>query len=721
MRLKRYFQTDSYFKNVISLMTFPPNYDERVYAGWLGKCIGVRFGAPLENWTYEDILDNLGSLTTYIHEDQGKIFKPDDDTSVPMVLIRALEDYGLGVTAEQLGDTLLNYLGDQHGTYWWGGYGVSTEHTAYLNLANGIPAPRSGSIAQNGAALAEQIGGQIFSDIWGWVAPDDPSRAADFAEKASSVTHDGNGIYGGRFIAALVSAAFSEHDPLKLIQIGLGLIPADSDFARVTNAMIDFYQHTPSDWRAAYAHLKANFGYDRYPGIVHIIPNAGVVALGLLYGKGDFSRTLRITNMAGWDTDCNVGNVGAIMGTALGLDAIDESWRNPMNDLLIASSTIGTRNLLTIPQCVDLFTSFGRRLHDVGTTQASSDFPILQYVRPRYHFRYPGSTNNFDARGERGRAIHLKQSANALQTSIRKLNKKGEIRIFTRTYYRPSELSGNFYEACFTPLIAPGQRVEARVRVKENAPSTIHAALYVYDDNHGTAHQARAVPLTPGEWHTLIYRIPAMKDACLSEVGVVLHNMGEVWETGSFQIESLDWSGVPDYETTFAKERRESGGISQWTRLRGYWRLEDGAYHGSGVGECESYSGDIQWSGYTLEASLIPLIGDHHLINVRVQGALRGYAFGLAPDNRIALYKKDTTYRMVASAPFVWTHGTTYRLRLTPQVNTLDALVSASDGTMEAIYWKDTESPYMYGQIGLSTWHGGHTRFESIRVDKGSE
>ncbi|MBK8031851.1 MAG: hypothetical protein IPK17_20690 [Chloroflexi bacterium] len=58
------------------------------------------------------------------------------------------------------------------------------------------------------------------------------------------------------------------------------------------------------------------------------------------------------------------------------------------------------------------------------------------------------------------------------------------------------------------------------------------------------------------------------------------------------------------YPTTSAGAFPESGGISQWTRLRGYW-LEDGAYHGSGVGECESYSGDIEWSNYALEVALV--------------------------------------------------------------------------------------------------------------------
>ncbi len=694
----------------------PADYEARVYAGWLGKCIGVRFGAPLESWTYEDIRDNLGELEWYVREDAGKVFKPDDDTAVPMVLIRALEDYGVSPSAEQFGDTLLNYLGDQHGTLWWGGYGVSTEHTAYLNLANGIPAPRSGSIAQNGAAVAEQIGGQIFSDIWGLVAPNNPALAADLAERAASVTHDGNGIHGGRFIAALVSAAFSERDPRRLIEIGLSHIPADSEYARVIRAMLTVYAECPDDWRAAFANLKTNFGYDRYPGVVHIIPNAGVVALGLLYGEGDFSRTIRITNMCGWDTDCNVGNVGAITGVAVGVEGIDSRWREPMNDLLITASIIGVRNILTIPQCVDLFCALGRQL--AGERQVGTP--------PHYHFRYPGATSNFLARGERARPIHLQQGRvgdqPALCAAIRNVNRKGEVRLFTRTYYRTSELSGNGYGATFSPLVYPGQQVQARVRLAEDVTAEIRAALYVYDDNAAQHYQAQATLLKPGEWQVLTYTIPALTDACLSEVGVALRTLDANWEVGSIAIAELDWSGPPAFKTTFARERRETNTISQWTRLRGYWRIEDGAYHGSGPDCCESYTGDLAWKDYRVSVELVPIIGDHHGINVRVRGALRSYAVGLAPDGRVALYKKDREYCEIASVPFAWMHGEAYRLSITARGADLAAeIVSVNDGGHAALHWRDDRAPYLSGQVGLSTWNGGHTRFLSFEVQPANE
>jgi hypothetical protein len=351
--------------------------------------------------------------------------------------------------------------------------------------------------------------------------------------------------------------------------------------------------------------------------------------------------------------------------------------------------------------------------------------------RPRYLFNYPGSTSNFSAEGDKGRPIHwsnhdtafsrlsdlpVSDTPHALDVAIRKLNKKGEIRVFTRTYYRPRELSSNYYEACFTPLIYPGQTLTARVFLPQNAPETIRAALYVYDDNHARRHQAEAIVLIPGQEQTLQYTIPPRTDACLSQVGIVLRNLGEVWETGSFQIAELDWSGSPNFTSTFAKERPESGGISQWTRLRGHWRLEDGAYHGSGIGECETYSGDIAWTDYTLEAELIPIIGEHHNVNVRVQGTLRSYAFGLAPDNQVALYKKDRTYQLIRHIPFAWTHNNRYRLSLSLRGAAFVASVTAENGQPQTIEWHDPDTPYLHGQIGLSTWGGGHTAFRSIKV-----
>ncbi len=678
----------------------PPDYENRVYAGWLGKCIGVRFGAPLEGWTYQEIRDTLGEVTEYLPLPPGKLFKPDDDTALPMLLIHALSDFGPDVTAEKMGETWLNYLPDQHSTLWWGGYGISTEHTAYLNLAAGVTAPISGSISMNGAALAEQIGGQIFSDIWGLVAPDNPPLAADYAARAASVSHDGNGIYGGMFIAGLVSHAFRERDPQRLVERGLALIPAENEYARVVTAVLQFYRQHPNDWHAAYHFIHENFGYDRYPGEVHIIPNAGILVMALLYGEGDFSRTIQIANMGGWDTDCNVGNVAAIMGVAVGLEGIDCKWREPMNDLLITAGLIGSRNLWTIPACADLFCRLGREI--------SAEKPESQ---PRLHFHYPGSTQGFQTRGEKGRIMAIEEKNGRLRATVRKLNKKGEVQLFTKTTVRPDELSANYYGASFSPQIYPGQVLRARLFLPEDAPEQLRAGLYVHDGSSDQNYQATAQPLIPGTSHDLLFEIPAVHNAMLSEAGLVLRNLGAPW-TGNVFLEWLDWGGVPEYSNDFGLERPEYGAISQWTYLRGYWRLADGAYHGSGSGISESYTGDVNWQDYRLTVRLRPLLGDDHLILARVQGARRSYAAGLGTGDQFILYKNDGGYKPIAAVPFPWQHGQSYTVKIQVSGNVITTWLD--DRTQ--IRWEDKAGPYLNGQIGLANFAGCHTAYEEYSV-----
>ena len=76
---------------------------DRIYAGFLGKAIGVRLGAPVEPtiWSYERIRDTYGEVTRYLRD--FKNFAA-DDTNGPVYFIRALRDYGLGATRRTWAD-----------------------------------------------------------------------------------------------------------------------------------------------------------------------------------------------------------------------------------------------------------------------------------------------------------------------------------------------------------------------------------------------------------------------------------------------------------------------------------------------------------------------------------------------------------------------------------------------------------------------------------------
>lgn len=706
-------------------------YIEKIYAGWLAKIIGIRLGAPIEGWTYEKIQNIFGELDHYPVNYQE--FAADDDSNGPLFFLKALEDgrHGFELKAQDVAEALLNYAPFEHGFFWWGGYGTSTEHTAYLNLRNGIPAPRSGSIEQNGATAAEQIGGQIFIDTWGLVSPGNPNQAARFAEQAASVTHGGNGIYGGIFVAACIAYAFEEQDMHKIIEKGLSYIPKDCEYARVVCAVTAYHDAHPENWRDCFQYIFENFGYDRYPGVCHIIPNIAVMILGLLYGEGDFDRTLNITNMCGWDTDCNVGNVATIMGVRNGLKGINyEKWRAPVHDFLACSSVVGSLNIMDIP--------FGATyIAKLAWAVAGEELPepwrqIAEERIDSCHFEYPGSTHSIRLRTDTlagspdlNREYALINTDESAATGLRSLKLMvkptipGEcIYAYRKTYYTPEDFHDSRYDPSFSPLLYPGQTIHGSAYAPLYGSEGI-VSLYVRDAHTGMIYEGERYSLKKQEWVTMEYTIPALEGALLDEMGFCFRVEGDGNELPEFLalIDDLYADGTPDYVLDFSKESVEvwpglHREISQMTKLKGLMYLEKGYLHLSGSDFAEAYTGRHDWKDYCAEFAVTPFIGEHVMVNVRVQGAIRSYAAGLLPGNRAAILKNDNGYRILQEISFVWETGKEYHIAVTVKENRISMEV---DGKT-LITVMDEEHPYLLGSVGLSVQNGTHLACRSIAV-----
>ncbi len=122
------------------MATLPADYLERVYAGVLGKVIGVYVGRPFEQWSHEAIEARFGEIDRYVAEEAGQaLIVADDDISGTFPFLRALEEFGPDLTPQNVADTWLNYFVEGRTVLWWGGMGMSTEHTAYLRLKQWIP------------------------------------------------------------------------------------------------------------------------------------------------------------------------------------------------------------------------------------------------------------------------------------------------------------------------------------------------------------------------------------------------------------------------------------------------------------------------------------------------------------------------------------------------------------------------------------------------------
>ena len=703
---------------------FPDNYAEKVYAGVTGKIVGVRLGAPVESWTSEQIRAVYGEVDGYLSDYND--FAADDDINGTFFAVRALGDYACSrdLTAEQIGWNLLNYAPYEHGYFWWGGYGTSTEHTAYLNLRHGILPPRSGSVEQNGAETAEQIGGQIFIEGWGLVAPSNPGLAAEFARKAASVTHGGNGVYGGMFVAACVSEAFCETDVRKIIQAGRGGIPGDCAYAGGVNAILRYYDSNPgSNWRDALAYVQKNFGYDRYPGICHIIPNTAVVVLALLYGGGDFTRSVNIGVMCGWDTDCNVANIGAVLGVKNGLEGIDlTNWRKPIHDFVACSSVMGSLNLTDIARISDYIADKGYR---IAGKKPPRRFEKAFSVRNVFlHFEYPDSTHSLRFHADQkvehtlintGEYSH--GGERSLKIAVKPVNPGGIYSIFLKTYCEPSDFSDGRYDPAFSPLFYPGQTMTAYVMPSEICGCGISARLYA-QDRDGNMFHGEFIPMKKGVWTKLSFPAAPGQSCCLTRAGVDFQSLGpRGGDTLVVYLDDFEISGPPDYSINFRKEKAEvwpgcHREISQFTRLKGIWRLEDGFLSGSCSDFGEAYTGGADWTDYTMECTAIPQLGDTHRINFRVQGAMRSYAFGLAPKGRLALYKNENGgYRELACAPFPWETGKEYLLRA--KVSGLNITAACGDTVLT---FEDRDKPYLNGCVGFSIEGGSRCRYTGLKV-----
>lgn len=156
------------------------------------------------------------------------------------------------------------------------------------------------------------------------------------AWRDASISHVKNGIYGEMFAAAMIATAAVTDDMTGIVEGGLAEIPYTSRLYEKVAGVLEGY-HSGLPREECFARIHA--AYDEYTahGWCHTIPNAMIVAASLLYGDGDFGKSVCMAVETGFDTDCNGATVGSVIGMAEGIDEISEEWKAPMHDTLLTS------------------------------------------------------------------------------------------------------------------------------------------------------------------------------------------------------------------------------------------------------------------------------------------------------------------------------------------------------------------------------------------------
>ncbi|MBN1581883.1 MAG: ADP-ribosylglycohydrolase family protein [Anaerolineae bacterium] len=684
-------------------MNLPQDYVERVYAGVLGKIIGVYLGRPFEGWSMDRILSELGEINYYVHEKRGlPLIVTDDDITGTFTFVRALPDYdnALDLTPEQIGQTWLNYLIDRRTILWWGGLGNSTEHTAYLRLKNGIPAPRSGSIEMNGKVVAEQIGAQIFIDSWALVAPGNPALAADLARRAASVSHDGEAIYGAQVIAAIEAMAFVESDLDVLLDTAVSFIPQNSVIYTMIADIRRWHKAEP-DWRKAFALLSANYGYDKYGGNCHMVPNHGLIVLSLLYGDDDFQKTLMIVNTCGWDTDCNSGNVGCIMGIKNGLAGIEAGpdYRGPVADRIYLPTADGGRAISDALTEAYHIANAGRAL--------AGEAPLAPKDGARFHFSLPGAVqgwmpeNSTESSGTvvvENVAGHSELGRRSLALRYHHVALKRPARVSAATFIPHEAARMPGYGLMASPTLYSGQTVRARLAADEGNEMPITCALYfrAYGEDDALFRISGPMEcLAPGQAHVFEWTLADTNGAPIAEIGVELSSDRRA--DGTVYLDALGWSGEPSLRLTrppYAAKMWQRAWIDGVDHFMGHsepYRL----VHDEGVGLM--IQGTREWRNYRVSADVRPHMVERAGIGARVQGMKRYYALLLCRDHKLRLIKALDGERVLGEAGFDWQFGETHDLSLEVKDTRLRAWV---DGKL-AFDVQDRDRPLTGGAVAL--------------------
>lgn len=554
------------------------SYTRKTYAAWLGKIIGIRLGAPVENWTHEQIKETYGKLDGY-PVDYG-IFAADDDSNGPLFFVRSL-DYNpnKSISSEEMGMQVLNILSEGHGFFWWGGDGIATEHTAYLRLKEGMKAPQSGSWETNGKVMAEQIGGQIFSDCWGYVSMGNAALAADLAEKMARVTHDLDGVEGGRFVAACIALAYTKQSCAEIIKEALNYIHEESNYAKLVREIVDVYESGKSA-EECLDYIQKVHGYDKYEGVCHILPNTAIMIMAMLYGENDFSKTMLMLCEAGWDTDCTCGNVGSILGAMVGIENIDPKWITPINDLILSSSLLGSENIDTVSHTALRFAAYGAKLNHVDIPEKYQQ--ELDRSRQLYRFELPYGTHAFRSESTRYFESRCVVDGNVLKCILNNAFPNTVGKVLQKSYYRSCDIYDARYQPSFSPKVYPGETIRFSLSNPQELPLSV--SIYALGRKQKTQ----------SEFETLVkdrkdytFKIEPSDDLIL-EYGLEL-KVGERILHSSFLIHEVEVDRNFDVTINFKNECNEDYGldygeqrfieISQCTTLKNNAEIrENGLY-----------------------------------------------------------------------------------------------------------------------------------------------
>jgi ADP-ribosylglycohydrolase len=331
---------------------------DKLMAFWLGQLVGNYLGLPFENQYIDEpvpfLVDRIytakDDTTLLINRNDWRGYLPifmdacwgalaDDDTDIEFVILHAVEKYGLDITYPEITDMWKKHINRK----------IWVANRSARNLMDkGFVAPETGRKENNKNWF--QIDAQLVNEIWSAFYPGMTKKAGERAQWGARITNDHWGTHPAIAYGIMISAAFFENDTEKLVQMAIDGIPNEGPFAEGMRDVVNWHKKH-DDWRETRREIHEKYyryekdSYKAPVSVVSSLNNGLCGVMAILYGKGDFMKTVGIAASAGYDCDNQAATVGGLMGVLNGTKSIPErltksisfyeEWDKPFNDQYI--------------------------------------------------------------------------------------------------------------------------------------------------------------------------------------------------------------------------------------------------------------------------------------------------------------------------------------------------------------------------------------------------
>jgi hypothetical protein len=304
---------------------------DKIMGGWTGQIIGVTFVRPTEfrfNGTMVQNHYKVGWQAGYLKKtfnDNPGLY---DDLYMDLTFVEVFEREGLNAPITSFAKAYA-----EAGYVLW-----HANQAGRYNILHGIKPPASGHWLNN--PHADDIDFQIEADFAGLMSPGMPQTATRICDKVGHIMSHGDGYYGGVYVANLYALAFVHDRADHIIREAIQSIPVHSEFHECIRDVIRWHKVHPKDWKRSWFELQKKWAKDiGCPNGVYSVfdvdakLNAAYVTLGLLYGEGDFTKTMEIATRAGQDLDCNPSTAAGVLGVLLGYSKIPDQWKQGLSEI----------------------------------------------------------------------------------------------------------------------------------------------------------------------------------------------------------------------------------------------------------------------------------------------------------------------------------------------------------------------------------------------------